>query len=80
MEDVKNIAVKTTGGIPIFIKDVAEVGFGYAVRYGAMTYNGEVDAVGGVVMMLKGENSNEVVNRIKEKYLPFKIITRRCSD
>ncbi|MBP7255718.1 MAG: CusA/CzcA family heavy metal efflux RND transporter [Chitinophagales bacterium] len=67
LEDVKNIAVKTTGGIPIFIKDVAEVGFGYAVRYGAMTYNGEVDAVGGVVMMLKGENSNEVVNRIKEK-------------
>jgi cobalt-zinc-cadmium resistance protein CzcA len=32
-----------------------------------MTYNGEVDAVGGVVMMLKGENSNEVVKRIKEK-------------
>lgn len=41
--------------------------FGNAVRYGALTYNGEVDAVGGVVMMLKGENSNEVVKRIKEK-------------
>jgi cobalt-zinc-cadmium resistance protein CzcA len=37
------------------------------VRYGAMTFNGQVDAVGGVVMMLKGANSNEVVNRIKEK-------------
>lgn len=67
IEDVKNIAVKNTGGIPIFIKDVADVKFGYATRYGAMTYNGEVDAVGGVVMMLKGENSNEVVKRIKEK-------------
>jgi len=68
LEDVKNIAVKNTNGsIPIFIKDVADVRFGSAVRYGAMTYNGEVDAVGGVVMMLKGENSNEVVNRIKEK-------------
>jgi len=33
----------------------------------AVTYNGEVDAVGGVVMMLKGENSHEVVSRIKEK-------------
>ncbi len=41
--------------------------YGSAVRYGALTYNGEVDAVGGVVMMLKGENSNEVVKRIKEK-------------
>lgn len=68
LEDVKNIAVKNTNGsIPIFIKDVAEVHFGNAVRYGALTYNGEVDAVGGVVMMLKGENSNEVVKRIKEK-------------
>ncbi|MEZ5047414.1 MAG: CusA/CzcA family heavy metal efflux RND transporter [Chitinophagaceae bacterium] len=67
IEDVQNIAVKNTGGIPIFIKDVAEVKFGFATRYGAMTYNGEVDAVGGVVMMLKGENSNVVVQRIKEK-------------
>ncbi len=68
LEDVKNIAVKDTdGSIPIFIKDVANVQFGNAIRYGAMTYNGEVDAVGGVVMMLKGANSNEVVQRIKEK-------------
>ncbi|WP_367916119.1 efflux RND transporter permease subunit [Leadbetterella sp. DM7] len=68
LEDVANIAVKNTNGsIPIFIKDVANVQFGSAVRYGAMTYNGEVDAVGGVVMMLKGANSHEVVQRIKEK-------------
>lgn len=67
LEDVQNIAIKTTGSVPVFIKDVAEVRFGHAVRYGALTYNGEVDAVGGVVMMLKGQNSNEVVKRIKEK-------------
>ena len=67
LDDVRNIVVKNTGNVPIFIKDVAEVRFGNAVRYGAMTFNGEVDAVGGVVMMLKGENSNNVVNRIKEK-------------
>ena len=67
LEDVQNIDVKNTGGIPIFIKDIAEVKFGFATRYGAMTFNGEVDAVGGVVMMLKGANSNDVVQRIKEK-------------
>ena len=68
LEDIRNIAVKNaTGAVPIFIKDVADVRFGSAIRYGAMTYNGEVDAVGGVVMMLKGANSNEVVKRIKEK-------------
>lgn len=67
LDDIRNIAVKTTGTTPIFIKDVAEVRYGSAVRYGALTYNGEVDAVGGVVMMLKGENSNEVVKRINAK-------------
>ncbi len=68
LEDVKNIPVKNnTGSVPIFIKDVADVQFGKAVRYGAMTYNGKVDAVGGIVMMLKGANSNEVVNNIKDK-------------
>jgi len=70
LEDVKNIVVKShPNSVPVFIKDVAEVKFGNAVRYGAMTYNGEVDAVGGVVMMLKGENSNDVVKRIKEKMI-----------
>jgi cobalt-zinc-cadmium resistance protein CzcA len=67
-DDVRNIVVKNNAnGIPILIKDVADVRLGSAVRYGAMTYNGEVDAVGGVVMMLKGANSAEVVGRIKEK-------------
>lgn len=69
LKDVENIAVKNDdgGSVPIFVKDVANVRFGSAIRYGAMTYNGQVDAVGGVVMMLKGENSNEVVNRVKDK-------------
>jgi len=68
LEDIKNIAVKNeTGSVPIFIKDVADVRLGSAVRYGALTYDGKVDAVGGVVMMLKGANSNEVVNNIKAK-------------
>ena len=67
IEDVKQIPIKSSGGIPVLVQDVADVRIGSAVRYGALTYNGEVDAVGGVVMMLKGENSNDVVNRVKEK-------------
>ena len=67
LEDVGNIVVKNISGVPILVKDVAEVRFGNAIRYGALTYNGEVDAVGGIVMMLKGENSAKVVERIKEK-------------
>ncbi len=67
LEDVGNIVIRNKGEVPVFIKDVAEVRFGHATRYGAMTYNGEVDAVGGIVMMLKGENSAAVVKDIKEK-------------
>ena len=67
-DDIKSIVVKNSpNGIPILIKDVAEVRLGSAVRYGALTYNGQVDAVGGVVMMLKGANSADVVKRIKAK-------------
>lgn len=68
MEDIENIVVKSNpNGIPILVKDVAKVQLGSAIRYGAMTYNGEVDAVGGVVMMLKGANSAQVVKAVKTK-------------
>lgn len=68
LDDIKDIAIgHKTGSVPVFIKDVADVRIGSATRYGALTYNGQVDAVGGIVMMLKGANSNEVVNLIKDK-------------
>ncbi len=68
LEDVRNITVRTGDSqVPVLIKDVAEVRLGHALRYGAMTFNGDVDAVGGMVMMLKGANSNEVVKSIKAK-------------
>lgn len=67
LEDIGNIAIKSRDHIPIFVKDVAEVQYGHAIRYGALTYDGISEGVGGVVMMLKGENSNEVVKRVKEK-------------
>jgi len=49
------------------IRDVAEVNFGHAVRYGSVTYNGEKEVVGGMVMMLKGANSDEVIKNVKAK-------------
>lgn len=68
VEDIGKVVVKNTeGGIPVLIRDVATVGFGSANRYGAMTYNNEGEVVGAIVLMLKGENSNAVVNRVKER-------------
>lgn len=68
MEDIKNIVLKNLpNGIPLLVRDVAEVHFGNATRFGAMTYNGEEQVSGAVVMMLKGANSNKVINNIKEQ-------------
>ncbi len=67
LADLSNIVVKTIDGIPILVEDVAEVQFGSAVRYGAFTKDGEGEAVGGIVMMLKGAHPNEVIQSIKER-------------
>ena len=68
MEDIENIVVKNSGiGIPVLIKDVAKVQFGSPPRYGAMTFNGEKEVVGGLVLMLKGANSSDVVSRVKDR-------------
>jgi len=66
-EDIGNIQVSNTKeGIPVHIKDVAQVKIGFATRYGAMTYNGKGEVSGAIVMMLKDENANEVVGNIKQ--------------
>ncbi len=67
LEDIENTVVSSRGeaGLPVLVKDVAKVGFGKAVRYGAMTRNGEGEAVGGVMLLLKGANANQVVQDVK---------------
>ena len=65
--DIEKIVVKTNNGIPILVRDVAKVQEGSALRYGAVTKDGKGEVVGGMVLMLKGENSSAVVNRTKAK-------------
>jgi len=67
LDDIKKIAVKNTNNIPITIGDIATVQFGSAIRYGALTQDGEGEVVGGLVMMLKGANSNDVIENVKER-------------
>ena len=59
--------VKTVDGIPVYVRDVGEVGFGSATRFGAITGNGEGEKVLGQVMMLKGANSKEVIGVVKQR-------------
>ncbi|WP_020531080.1 CusA/CzcA family heavy metal efflux RND transporter [Flexithrix dorotheae] len=67
LNDLENIVVKNINGLPIRIKDVASVQHGSAVRYGALTQDGTGEVVGGLVMMLKGANSNDVISSVKER-------------
>jgi heavy metal efflux system protein len=67
LEDIGNIVVKQVNGVPVLVKNVAEVQFGNAVRYGATLFNDEGEVAGAVVMMLKGENSSKVIVSVKEK-------------
>ncbi|WP_297694831.1 CusA/CzcA family heavy metal efflux RND transporter [uncultured Eudoraea sp.] len=67
LDDIKNIVVKKENSIPIYIKDVAKVGFGSATRFGAITANGEGEKVLGQVMMLKNANSKEVIDAVKDR-------------
>lgn len=67
IKDLENIVVANKNGAPILIRNVAEVREGVALRYGASTKDGKGEIVCGMALMLKGENSSAVVNRVKEK-------------
>ena len=68
IDQISSIPVKTlSNGMPLLIRDVAEVKLGEATRFGATAYNADGEVAGAVVMMLKGENSKQVIRDIKIK-------------
>lgn len=71
LDDINKIVVKNnTNGIPVLIRDIATVQIGNSIRYGALTRatkENQGEAVGGIVMMLKGANANNVVKQVKGK-------------
>ena len=67
VEDISKIVLKSSAGVPVTIADVAEVRMDHAVRQGAAVKDGQRECVGGVVMLLRGENSRDVVARVEAK-------------
>ena len=67
VEDIRAIVLKEKDGVPVYVRDVADVQIGHEVRQGAVIKNGVTEAVGGVVMMIAGGNAKEVVSRVKER-------------
>jgi heavy metal efflux system protein len=71
-QDIGNVVLTTKNGVPVFLKDVAEVGIGRELRTGSASEDGR-EAVVGTVMMLKGGNSRTVAAAADEK---MKVVTR----
>ncbi|MDP8568573.1 efflux RND transporter permease subunit [Methylophilus aquaticus] len=67
LDDIKNMVLKEDNGIPVYIRDVADVTIGHEVRVGVVLKNGYTESVGGIVMMMRGGNAKELVSRIKAR-------------
>ncbi len=67
LHDIERIPIKTINGIPVLVGDVAQVRLGSAMRYGAVTRNGEGEVVSGITLMLKGENFQDVIKNVKSR-------------
>ena len=66
IEDIENIVLRAEDGAPVYLRDVARVAFGPQTRQGAVTRDGKGESVAGMVIMLRGENSKLVVDRVKK--------------
>ncbi|HET9931267.1 MAG TPA: CusA/CzcA family heavy metal efflux RND transporter, partial [Polyangiaceae bacterium] len=67
-DEIGNVMVRTTPeGMPVLIHHIADVKVGAALRQGVITHNGKGEAVTGVVMMLLGENSRNVVTAVAKR-------------
>ncbi len=71
--DLDKVVVKATpGGTPVLLKDVATVALGPQMRRGILDWNGDGNAVGGIVVMRQGENALNVIDRVKAKLASLK--------
>jgi cobalt-zinc-cadmium resistance protein CzcA len=66
-QDLERIVVTAHQGTPIYLKDVAQVRQGNAIRLGGVTRDGSGEVLEGIAVMLRGGNSRQVVSAVKEK-------------
>jgi cobalt-zinc-cadmium resistance protein CzcA len=67
VDQLRQIVVKASGGVPVRLGDVATIAIGHEIRRGAVTANGKGEAVLGLGFMLMGKNSHEVAWAMKDK-------------
>jgi cobalt-zinc-cadmium resistance protein CzcA len=65
--DLENVVLTARGGTAVLVRDVAHVSVGPMQRQGATLHDGRGETVSGIVIMLKGENGKQVIERVKQK-------------
>jgi cobalt-zinc-cadmium resistance protein CzcA len=65
--DIGNIVIGSQNGVPVRVRDVGEVTIGYAPRLGEFGFNKTDDAVEGVIMMLRGDQTQNVLQGVEQK-------------
>lgn len=66
-EEIGQVVIGVSNGVPVLVRDVAEVRLGFAPRFGAMSMDGEGEVVGGITLMLRGANSSQVIENVHER-------------
>ncbi|HEX7961794.1 MAG TPA: efflux RND transporter permease subunit, partial [Terriglobales bacterium] len=67
LQDLEDVSVNAKNGTPVRLADLGSVAFGPDIREGVAEWQGEGEAVGGIVVMRYGENALNVINGIKKK-------------
>ena len=65
VEDIENVLLSQTNGVPVFVKDVAKVSVGYLPRLGKAGRDRENDVVAAIVIMNRTLHTNDVLPRVK---------------
>ena len=66
LEDIRNVVVATRNAVPVYLRDVAEVEIGHAVRLGQFGFMKQDDAVEGVILMRVGEQAQRVIEEVEK--------------
>jgi cobalt-zinc-cadmium resistance protein CzcA len=67
LDDIANIVVREKNGVPLYVRDLADVTIGHEVRQGAIIKGGYTESVSGIVLMMRGGNAKQVVSRVQER-------------
>ena len=72
LDDLENVPVATQNGTPVLVRDLGTVAFGPDIREGVAEWNGEGEAVGGIIVMRDGMNALKVIDGVKAKLAGIK--------